>query len=88
MNKEKFRRDVKELLVKSFERMSKNVDSFCDSDCKGFDSYIADIQEMDFMQALLSLEARNHSSLGCCPSVQRESKQRVEDYKLSIICNR
>nr|WP_314662074.1 hypothetical protein [uncultured Prevotella sp.] len=68
--------------------MNKNVDSFCDSDYKGFDSYIADIQEMDFMQTLLSLEARNHSPLGCCPSVQRESKQRVEEYKLSIIYNR
>lgn len=75
MKKETFRKNVKELLVKSFERMSKSIDSFCDSDYNGFDSYIADIQEMDFMQALLSLEARNHSPLGVVQAF-RENQNR------------
>lgn len=88
MKTETFRKNVKELLVKSFERMSKNVDNFCDSDYKGFDSYKDDVSEMDFINALLSLEARNHSALGCSADVQRSSKQRVEDYKISIIYNR
>lgn len=88
MGKETFRKNVKELLVKSFERMSKNVDNFCDSDYKGFDSYKDEISEMDFVNAILSLEVRNHSALGCSASVQRASKQRAEDYKVSIIYNR
>ena len=88
MEKEEFRKNVKELLVKSFERMSKNVDNFCDSDYKGFDSYKEKVSEMDFIRALLSLETRNHSPLGCSESVQRASKKRVEDYKVSIIYNR
>lgn len=88
MKKEIFRKEVKELLVKSFERMNKNVDNFCDSDCKGFDSCKDEVSEMDFVNALLSLEAHNHSSLGCSESVQRASKKRVEYYKVSIIYNR
>lgn len=88
MKKEIFRKEVKELLVKSFERMNKNVDNFCDSDYKGFDSCKDEVSEMDFVNALLSLEVCNHSPIGCSEGVKRKSKKRVEDYKTSIIYNR
>lgn len=88
MEKEQFRKEVKELLKNSFKRMNEYVDNFCESEYKGFDSYGEDVSVMDFANALLSLEARNYSAIGCPESVQRKSKKRVEDYKLSIIYNR
>lgn len=88
MEKEQFRKEVKELLENSFKRMNKYIDNFCESEYKGFESYGEDVSVMDFANALLSLEARNYSAIGCPESVQRKSKKRVEDYKLSIIYNR
>lgn len=88
MEKEAFRKEVKELLANAYQRMVKNVDNFCDTDYKGFDSYKEDVSQMDFVNALLSLEARNHSAIGCSEDLQRKSKKRVEDYKASIIYNR
>lgn len=88
MKKETFRKNVKDLLADAFERVNKNVDNFCNSDYKGFASYNGEVSEMDFVNALLSLEARNHSAIGCSEKVQRESKKRVENYKVSIIYNR
>lgn len=32
MEKETFRKEVKELLANAYQRMIKNVDNFCDSD--------------------------------------------------------
>lgn len=88
MKKETFRKNVKDLLANAYERVNKNVDNFCNSDYKGFDSYNGKVSEMDFVNALLSLETRNHSAIGCSEKVQRESKKRVENYKVSIIYNR
>lgn len=88
MEKETFRKEVKESLVDAYQRMVKNIDNFCDTEYKGFDSYKEGVSQMDFMNALLSLEARNYSAIGCSNNVQRKSKKRVEDYKLSIIYNR
>lgn len=88
MEKETFRKEVKELLANAYQRMVKNVDNFCDSDYKGFNFYAEDVSQMDFVNALLSLEARNHSPIGCSEDFKRKSKKRVEDYKLSIIYNR
>lgn len=88
MKKETFRKNVKDLLADAFERVNKNVDNFCNSDYEGFDSYNGEVSEMDFVNALLSLEARNHSAIGCSKKIQRESKKRVENYKVSIIYNR
>ena len=89
MEKEQFRKEAKELLANALKHTSKLIDNFCDSDYKGFDSYKEeDISAMDFLNALLSLEARNHSAIGCSEAVRRKSKQRVEDYKVSIIYNR
>ena len=87
MEKETFRKEVKEVLANAYQRMVKHVDSFCDTDYEGFDSYKEDVSQMDFVNALLSLEAHNHSPLGCSESVQRASKKRVEYYKVSIIYN-
>lgn len=88
MEKEAFKKEVKGLLANVYQRMIKNVDNFCDSDYKGFNFYTKDVSQMDFVNALLSLEARNHSSIGCSEDFKRKSKKRVEDYKLSIIYNR
>lgn len=88
MKKEQFRKEVKELLEDSFKRMNKYVDNFCESEYKGFDSYGEDVSVMDFTNALLSLEARNHSAIGCSMSFQRKSKKNVGSYKLSIFYNR
>jgi len=88
MEKEIFRKEVKDLLENSFKRMNEYVDNFCESEYKGFDSYGGDVPVMDFTNALLSLEARNHSAIGCSMNVQRKSRKNVEDYKLSIIYNR
>ena len=88
MEKETFRKKVKELLADAYQRMVKNIDNCCDTEYKGFDSYKEDVSQMDFVNALLSLEARNHSAIGCSKDLQRKSKKRVEDYKLSIIYNR
>lgn len=88
MEKETFRKNVKGLLADAFGRVNKNVDNFCNSDYKGFDSYNGEVSEMDFVNALLSLEARNHSTIGCSKKVQIKSKKRVENYKVSIIYNR
>ncbi|WP_315314470.1 hypothetical protein [Prevotella pallens] len=88
MEKETFRKEVKELLANAYQRMVKHVDLFCDSDYMGFDSCKDEVSEMDFVNALLSLEARNHSAIGCSEDFKRKSKKRVEDYKLSIIYSR
>lgn len=88
MEKETFRKEVKEVLANAYQRMIKNVDNFCDSYYKGFNFYAEDVSQMDFVNALLSLEARNHSPIGCSEGVKRKSKKRVEDYKTSIIYNR
>lgn len=88
MEKETFRKEVKELLANAYQRMVKHVDNFCDTEYKGFDSYKEDVSQMDFMNALLGLEARNHSAIGCSEGFKRKSKKRVEDYKASIIYNR
>lgn len=88
MKKEQFRKEVKELLENSFKRVNEYVDNFCEAEYKGFDSYGENISVMDFTNALLSLETRNHSAIGCSNSVQRKSKKNVENYKLSIIYNR
>lgn len=88
MEKEQFRKEVKELLKNSFKRMNGYVDNFCESEYKGFDSYGEDVSVMDFTNALLSLEARNYSAIGCPNNLQRKSKKNVENYKLSIIYNR
>lgn len=88
MEKELFRKEVKGMLADAYQRMVKNVDNFCDTDYKGFDSYTEDVSQMDFINALLSLEVRNYSAIGCSNNVQRKSKKRVEDYKLSITYNR
>lgn len=88
MEKEQFRKEVKDLLTAAFKRINKNVDNFCDSDYKGFESYGCDVSEMDFVNALLSMEAHNHSAIGCSNDVQRKSKKRIESYKLSIVYNR
>lgn len=88
MEKELFRKEVKELLENAFKRANKYVDNFCNSDYKGFESYNGNISTMDFVNALLSLEARNHSAIGCSVGVQRKSKKKIEDYKLSISFNR
>ena len=88
MEKETFRKEVKEVLANAYQRMVKNVDNFCDTYYKGFDSYKDEVSQMDFVNALLSLEARNHSAIGCSEDFKRNSKKRVEDYKLSIIYNR
>lgn len=88
MEKEEFRKNVKELLANAYQRMVKHVDNFCDSDYRGFDSCSGEVSEMDFINALLSLEARNHSAIGCSEVFKRKSKKRVEDYKLSIFYNR
>lgn len=88
MEKETFRTEVKKLLANAYQRMVKHVDSFCDTDYEGFDSYKEDVSQMDFVNALLSLEACNHSPIGCSEGVKRKSKKRVEDYKTSIIYNR
>nr|DAN63274.1 MAG TPA: hypothetical protein [Caudoviricetes sp.] len=88
MEKEAFKKEVKGLLANVYQRMIKNVDNFCDSDYKGFNFYTKDVSQMDFVNALLSLEARNHSPIGCSEDFKRKSKKRVEDYKLSIIYNR
>lgn len=88
MKKETFRTEIKKLLANAYQRMVKHVDSFCDTDYEGFDSYKEDVSQMDFVNALLSLEARNHSPIGCSEGVKRKSKKRVEDYKTSIIYNR
>lgn len=88
MEKEQFRKEVKDLLAEAFKRMNKTVDNFCNSDYKGFESYNGNILTMDFVNALLSLEARNHSAIGCSVGVQRKSKKNIEDYKLSISFNR
>ena len=88
MEKEQFRQDVKDLLSEAFKRMDKTVDNFCDSQYKGFESYEGDVSEMDFINALLSMEARNHSAIGCSEAVRRKSKKRIESYKQSIVYNR
>lgn len=88
MKKEQFRKEVKELLENSVKRMNEYVDNFCESEYKGFESYGEDVSVMDFTNALLSLEARNHSVIGCSDNMQRKSKKNVEQYKLSIIYNR
>lgn len=88
MEKEIFRKEVKEVLANAYQRMVKNVDNFCDTDYKGFEFYKDEVSQMDFVNALLSLEARNHSAIGCSGAFKRKSKKRVEDYKLSIIYNR
>lgn len=88
MEKEAFKKEVKGLLANAYQRMVKNVDNFCDTDYKGFNFYTKDVSQMDFVNALLSLEARNHSPIGCSEDFKRKSKKRVEDYKLSIIYNR
>lgn len=88
MEKEQFRKEVKELLENSVKRMNEYVNNFCESEYKGFDSYGEDVSVMDFTNALLSLETRNHSAIGCSKSVQRKSRKNVENYKLSIIYNR
>lgn len=88
MKKETFRKEVKEVLANAYQRMVKNVDIFCDSDYKGFNFYTEDVSQMDFVNALLSIEARNHSAIGCSEDIKRKSKKRVEDYKTSIIYNR
>lgn len=88
MEKEEFRKNAKELLASAYQRMVKHVDNFCASDYRGFDSYKGEVSEMDFINALLILEARNHSAIGCSEGFKRKSKKRVEDYKLSIIYNR
>lgn len=88
MEKETFRTEVKKLLANAYQRMVKHVDSFCDTDYKGFEFYKDEVSQMDFVNALLSLEARNHSAIGCSGAFKRKSKKRVEDYKLSIIYNR
>lgn len=88
MEKEQFRKEVKELLENSVRRMNEYVDNFCESEYKGFESYGEDVSVMDFTNALLSLEARNHSAIGCSDNMQRKSKKNVEQYKLSIIYNR
>lgn len=88
MEKEAFKKEVKGLLANAYQRMIKNVDNFCDSDYKEFNFYTKDVSQMDFVNALLSLEARNHSPIGCSKDFKRKSKKRVEDYKLSIIYNR
>lgn len=87
MEKEEFRTGVHELLRYAFERMSKTVDNFCDSSYKGFDSYDKN-SKMDFVQALLELEAFSHSAAGCTESCQRKSKKMVTLYKKSIVNNR
>lgn len=88
MEKEQFRKEVKELLKNSFKRMNEYVDNFCESEYKGFDSYGEDVSVMDFTNALLSLEARNHSAIGCSKNVQCKSRKNIENYKISIIYNR
>ena len=88
MEKELFRKEVKELLENAFKRANKYVDNFCNSGYRGFESYGGDVSEMDFVNALLSMEARNHSTIGCSDGVKRKSKKRVENYKLSIMYNR
>lgn len=88
MEKEQFRKEVKELLENSVKRMNEYVDNFCESEYKGFDSYGEDVSVMDFTNALLSLETRNYSAIGCSDNMQRKSKKNVEQYKLSIIYNR
>ncbi|WP_277264822.1 hypothetical protein [Prevotella corporis] len=88
MEKEQFRKEVKELLENSVKRMNEYVNNFCESEYKGFDSYGEDVSVMDFTNALLSLETRNHSAIGCSKSVQHKSRKNVENYKLSIIYNR
>nr|DAR09419.1 MAG TPA: hypothetical protein [Caudoviricetes sp.] len=88
MEKELFRNEVKELLAGAYQRMVKYVDNFCDTEYKGFDAYKDEVSQMDFINALLSLEARNHSAICCSEGFKRKSKKRVEDYKLSIIYNR
>lgn len=79
---------MKELLENSVKRMNEYVDNFCESEYKGFDSYGENISVMDFTNALLSLETRNYSAIGCSDNMQRKSKKNVEQYKLSIIYNR
>ncbi len=74
MEKEAFRKEVKKLLANAYQRMVKHVDSFCDTDYEGFDSYKEDVSQMDFVNVLLSLEARNHSAIGCSEGVKRKSK--------------
>ncbi|WP_278996376.1 hypothetical protein [Prevotella disiens] len=88
MKKEQFKKEVKELLENSVKRMNEYVDNFCESEYKGFDSYGENISVMDFTNALLSLETRNYSAIGCSDNMQRKSKKNVEQYKLSIIYNR
>lgn len=88
MKKEQFRKEVKELLKNSVKRMNEYVDNFCESEYKGLESYGENISVMDFTNALLSLEVRNHSAIGCSNSVQRKSRKNIENYKLSIIYNR
>ena len=88
MEKEQFRKEVKDLLAEAFKRMNKTVDNFCNSGYRGFESYGGDVSEMDFVNAFLSMEARNHSAIGCSDGVKRKSKKRVESYKLSIMYNR
>ena len=88
MEKEQFRKEVKELLENSVKRMNEYVNNFCESEYTGFDSYGEDVSVMDFTNALLSLETRNHSAIGCSTNLQRKSKKNVENYKLSIIYNR
>lgn len=67
--------------------MSKTVDNFCDSSYIGFDSYDEN-SEMGFVQALLELEAFNHSAAGCTEYFQRKVKKMVTLYKNSILNNR
>lgn len=88
MKKEQFRKEVKDLLKNSVKRMNEYVNNFCESEYKGLESYGEDVSVMDFTNALLSLEERNYSAIGCSNSVQRKSMKNVENYKLSIIYNR
>lgn len=74
MEKETFRKNVKELLTNAYQRMFERVDNFCDYQSKGFESYDGDVNEMDFINALLSIEARGHSAIGCSEGVKRKSK--------------
>lgn len=55
--------------------MNEYVDNFCESEYKGFDSYSEEVSVMDFTNALLSLETKNHSATGCSDNMQRKSKR-------------
>ncbi|WP_333615706.1 hypothetical protein [Bacteroides pyogenes] len=88
MEKEKFRKEAHDLLKKVFERIGTTVDNFCNSDYMGYSYYADDNNVMDFVNALLAMEATNHSPIGCPESAKRKSKKMVANYKTSIIYNR